>query len=95
MIQRFLLPRLQITTILQEETIYARRNALNTTTQSHGDAFSAMTQRILQSKSRVGEHTLMLLHLAYRPLKLNELQHALAVVQGIPSLEKTNIPPRK
>ena len=38
---------------------------------------------------------LLWLHLAYRPLKLHELQHALAVEQGDTQFEVDNIPSRK
>ncbi|KAI5783940.1 ankyrin repeat-containing domain protein [Peziza echinospora] len=95
----FLLPRLQIKTVLQEVTIWKRRNALATLPQSLDEAFSDMVGRILKTSSSLspslGERTLTLLHLAYRPLTLQEVQDALAVEPGTTERNESNVPCRE
>ena len=52
-------------------------------------------QKQSRSDAELGMQVLMWLHLAYRPLALKELQHALAVDNDHTELDPENIPPRK
>ena len=73
-----------------------RRKALKTLPMDLENTFEGVIGRIQQlptSQAQLGMRVLMWLHLAYRPLKLNELQHALAVDTtniGIGTLEVEN-----
>ena len=60
-------------------------------------AFDGVVQRIQQSRrhAQLGMAVLMWLHLAYRPLTLKELQHALAVQYGDSEFDDNNIPSQK
>jgi len=83
--------------VLEKTTISKRRKALGTLPTELYDTFEGTINRIQQSRAHVelGMKVLLWLHLAYRPLKLEELQHALAVEQGDTQFEVDNIPPRK
>ena len=96
-ISRFLLVSLNIDAILQETTIYHRRQKLNAMTDGLGlgDAYSATLDRIKRQggrKAKLGMATLMWISHAERPLKPDELCHALAVEIGSPDLNSDNIP---
>ena len=94
---RFLLVSLRIDAILQETTIYYRRQKLNAMTDGLGlgDAYGATLGRIKGQggrKARLGMAALMWISHAERPLKPDELCHALAVEIGSPNLNADNIP---
>ena len=96
-ISRFLLVSLNIDAILQETTIHRRRQKLNTMTDGLGlgDAYGATLDRIKGQggeKARLGMATLMWISHAERPLKPDELCHALAVEIGSPNLNSDNVP---
>ena len=93
----FLLVSLSIETILQESTIYRRRERLKTVTAGLGlgDAYGVTIERIKAQggdKSRLGMEALMWINHAERPLKVDELCHALAVDLGCRDFDTDNIP---
>ena len=83
MIPRFLLASLIITGILDETTIYQRREQLKRMTNGHGlgDAYGVTLDRIKQSggKSRLVMSVLMWISRSERPMSPEELCHALGV----------------
>ena len=94
---RFLLVSLNIDAILQETTIHQRRKKLNTMTDGLGlgDAYGATLSRIKgqgERKAKLGMAALMWISHAERPLKSDELCHALAVEIGSPNLNSDNVP---
>ena len=96
-ISRFLLVRLNIDVVLQETTIHRRRQKLSAMTDGLGlgDAYGATLDRIKRQggeKARLGMATLMWISHAERPLRADELCHALAVEIGSPSLNTDNVP---
>jgi len=96
-ISRFLLVSLNIDAVLQETTIHRRRQKLNSMTDGLGlgDAYGATLGRIKAQggeKARLGMATLMWISHAERPLKVDELCHALAVEIGSPGLDTDNVP---
>ena len=95
---RFLLPSLHIRIVLEGATIKQRRQALKTLPSTLGASFTSMIERIKKlppAHAKLGMQVLLWLHLAYRPLKLRELQHALAVELGDTELDEENIPSRE
>ena len=93
---RFLLVSLNIDVILQETTIYRRRQKLNAMTDGLGlgDAYGATLGRIKGQggeRSRLGMAALMWISHAERPLKPYELCYALAVEIGSPNLNPDNV----
>ena len=96
-ISRFLLVSLNIDAILQETTIYGRRQKLSALTDGLGlgDAYGATLDRIKRQggeKARLGMAALMWISHSERPLKAGELCHALAVEIGSPDLNTDNVP---
>ncbi|KAF8421785.1 hypothetical protein EV426DRAFT_565060, partial [Tirmania nivea] len=93
----FLLPALHIAMVLEQATISKRRKALRTLPTELNDTFAGVIKRIQQSRghAELGMKVLLWLHLAYRPLKLKELQHALAVEKDDSYFEVDNIPSQK
>ena len=93
---RFLLVSLNITAILDETTIYQRREQLKRMTdgRSLGDAYSATLDRIKQSggKSRLAMAALMWISKSERPMSADELCHALGVQVGSTKHNPDNIP---
>jgi len=94
---RFLLVSLNIDGVLQETTIHRRRQKLNSMTDGLGlgDAYGATLGRIKAQggeKARLGMAALMWISHAERPLKVDELCHALAVEIGSPGLNTDNVP---
>jgi len=94
---RFLLVSLNIDAILQETTIYHRRQKLNAMNDGLGlgGAYSATLSRINGQggrKTGLGMAALMWISHAERPLKPDELCHALAVEIGSPNLNSDNVP---
>jgi len=94
---RFLLVSLNIDAVLQETTIHRRRQKLSVMTDGLGlgDAYGATLSRIEKQggeKARLGMAALMWISYSERPLKVDELCHALAVEIGSPSLNTDNVP---
>ena len=94
---RFLLVSLNIDAILEESTIYRRRERLSRMASGLGlgDAYGATIERIKVQggdKSRLGMEALMWISHAERPLKANELSHALAVELGSTAFNNSNVP---
>jgi len=94
---RFLLVSLSIDAILQETTIHRRRQKLREMTDGLGleDAYSATLGRIKGQggeREKLGMAALMWISHSERPLKANELCHALAVEIGQPNLNVDNVP---
>lgn len=96
---RFLLPALHIARILDDFTISQRRKALESLPTTLYDTFTDVVRRIQtqrsKSQAKLGMKVLMWLHLAVRPLRLCELQHALSVETGQTVFDEKNIPPEK
>ena len=94
---RFLLVSLNIEAILQESTIYQRRERLKEMTDGLrlGAAYRATIERIKEqegNKSRLGIKALMWVSHAERPLKTVELCHALAVQLSSTEFNASNVP---
>ena len=96
---RFLLPALHIKMVLGMPTISQRYEALQKLPPNLYESFRTITTRIREclspSQAELGMQVLMWLHFAYRPLKLVELQHALAVKKNHTELDAHNIPSQK
>jgi len=94
---RFLLVSLNIDAILAEVTIHQRRKKLEEMTQGNGlsEAYTATLTRIKEQKghkSVLGFKALMWVLYSERPLRVEELCHALGVEIGSADLELENIP---
>jgi len=94
---RFLLVSLNLEAILQESTIYRRRERLKKIRGGLGlgDAYSATIERIKVQggdKSRLGIVALMWVSHAERSLSADELCHALAVELGSTNFSGDNVP---
>ena len=97
MVSRFLLVFLSIETILQEPTIYRRRQKLRTMKNGLdlGEAYAAMLGRIKAEggeKARLGMAVLMWISHSRRPLQVDELCHAIAIRIGSNDLDHDDIP---
>ena len=93
----FLLVSLNIDAILGELTPYQRRRKLDQMTRGDrlGDAYAATLSRVKaqhSGRSRLGVQVLMWVSHAGRPLRVEELCHALGVEQGSTDLNILNIP---
>ena len=93
---RFLLVSLNIDAILEEPTIYRRQERLSRMTNGLGlgDAYGTTIERIKAQgggKSRLGMEALMWISHSERPLKANELCHALAVELGSTDFKSGNV----
>ena len=96
-VNRFLLASLNMDAILAEATIHQRRQVLHRMTAGLGlqDAYDTTLDRIRQqggSKSKLGMEALMWVSHSERPLKLEELCHALGVELGAEELNRRNVP---
>ena len=94
---RFLLASLNIETILQESTIYRRRERLGKMTSGLGleGVYGATIERIRAQggdKSRLGMGALMWISYSERPLSPGELCHALAIELDSTDFNTSNIP---
>ena len=94
---RFLLVSLNIDAVLHESTISRRREKLSKMTNGLelGDVYDATIERIKAQdgdKSRLGMAALMWISHAERPLRADELCHALAVRLGSTDFDVGNIP---
>ena len=83
--------------VLQETTIHRRRQKLSAMTDGLGlgDAYGSTLDRIKRQggeKARLGMAAVMWISHSERPLKANELCHALAVEIGSPNLNTDNVP---
>ena len=97
MISRFFLASLDIDAVLAEATIHQRRKALHKMTQGLGlqDAYDTTLDRIRKqggSKSRLGMEALMWISHCERPLRSQELCHALGVELGTEDFIIQNVP---
>ena len=97
LVARFLLVSLNIDAILEEVTIYNRREKLEEMTKGKGlgDAYTATLARIRSqngSKSRLGMEALMWISHSERPLKALELCQALGVERGKTDYNFRNMP---
>jgi len=88
---RFLLVALHTDAVLGEFTISERREKLYQKVDDLDDAYSATLDRIRRQKGNISSlamATLMWISLAERPLRVNELRHALSVKTGaLPSAD--------
>ena len=96
-ISRFLLVSLNIDAILGEVTIRQRRRKLGEMTQGNGlsDAYTATLSRMKAQKgykSVIGLKVLMWVLYSERPLRADELCHALGVEVGSTDMDLENIP---
>jgi len=94
---RFLLALLSIETILQETTIYSRRQKLREMKNGLdlGGAYGATLGRIKAQggeKARLGMAVLMWISHSRRPLQMHELCHAIAIQIGSNDLDGDGIP---
>ena len=92
-----LLASLNMDAILAEATIHQRRQVLHRMTAGLGlqDAYDTTLDRIRQqggSKSKLGMEALMWVSHSERPLKLEELCHALGVELGAEDFNMRNVP---
>ena len=95
--RRFLLVSLNIDAILGEVTIRRRRKKLEEMTQGNGlsDAYTATLTRLKAQKghkSELGLKVLMWVLYSERPLRAQELCHALGVEIGSTDLDSENVP---
>jgi len=96
----FLLVSLSIDAILGEMTVHQRRKKLEGMTKGDGlgDAYAATLSRIKaqhRSRSILGMQVLMWVSHSERPLRVEELCHALGVEEGSTDLNTQNIPARE
>ena len=96
-VRRFLLVSLQIEAILKEVTIRQRRKKLAEMTRGNGlsDAYTITLTRLKAqkgNKSTLGLKVLMWVLYSERPLRTEELCHALGVELGSSDLDHENIP---
>ena len=94
---RFLLVSINIEAVLGEVTIGLRREKLEETARGNGlsDAYTANLARLKEqkgSKAAVGLKVLKWVLYSERPLRAEELCHALAVEMGSQDLDPKNIP---
>ena len=94
---RFLLVSLNIDAILGEVTIAQRRKKLEKMARGNGlsDAYTATLRRLKEqkgNKSVLGMKVLMWVSYSERPLRTEELCHALAVEIGSSDLDPNNLP---
>ena len=93
----FSLVSLSIDTILSESTVYRRWRRLNAMTDglSLRDAYGATVRRIMEQdgvEAGLGMAALMWVFHSERPLRVDELCHALAVEIGSADLDPKNVP---
>ena len=96
-VTRFLFASLGMDAILAGATIHQRRQALHRVANGLGfqDAYNTTLDRIRQqggSKSKLGMAALMWAFRCERPLRLEELRHALGVELGVEDLSIDNVP---
>ena len=94
---RFLLVSLKVEAILRETTIYRRRNRFNAMRDGLGlgDAYAATLERIGTQggeRAKLAMTALMWVCHSERPLRVEELCHALAVENGSAHFNNDNVP---
>jgi len=94
---RFLLASLNIAAILREATLRKRKEKLKQITSGLGlnDAYANTLNRIREqneNQSKLAMQALMWISRSERPLRVDELCHALAVEIGSPHLDPDNVP---
>jgi ankyrin repeat protein len=92
---RFLLARLHMDSLVTKGTRKAVREALKTLPKELESTYQEAMQRIQSQNDddkQLAERVLYWISFAFRPLALNELQHALAVEFGESELDEENIP---
>ena len=94
---RFLLASLNIEAILGVITISQRRKKLREMARGNGlsDAYTATLARLKaqgKTRARFGQQALMWVLFSVRPLRAEELCHALGVETGSAELDQKNIP---
>src|SRR5579862_9596989 len=95
---RFLLPTLQIRTILQATTIRDRDEALKTLPSNLDEAFNGTMIRVTEQSQELFKKAVKIMawiHLVERPLTVDELLCSLAIKDGDRSLDPRGIPVRK
>jgi len=97
MVSSFLLVSLTIDAVLSVPTLRGRRKTLDEITKgdSLGDAYAETLSRVQaqpRSRSKLGMQVLMWLSHSERPLRVDELRHALGVEEGSGDLNIRNIP---
>ena len=97
MVSSFLLVSLNIDAILSELTLHQRRKKLGEMIKgdSLGDAYTATLSRVQaqpKNRSKLGMQVLMWVSHSERPLRIDELCHALGVEKGSSDLNIRNIP---
>jgi hypothetical protein len=95
---RFLLPTLQIRAVLQETTIRDRNEVLDQLPSSLDEAFAGSMIRIEQqpeSQYNKAAKIIAWIHLAERPLTVDELQCCLATRDGDRLFDREGIPTRE
>ena len=97
MVSRFLLVSLIMDAVLEDATIHQRSQTLYKMTKGFGldDAYSTTLDRIREqrgNRARLGMEALMWISCSVRPLKAEELCHALAVEVGATDLNVQNVP---
>jgi len=93
----FLLVSLKIDAILSELTLHQRRKKLDEMSKGDGlgDAYAATLSRVQaqpRSRSKLGMQVLMWVSHSERPLRVDELCHALGTEEGSSDLNIRNIP---
>jgi len=96
-VSSFLLVSLNMDAILSEMTLHKRRKKLDEMTKGErlGDAYAETLSRMKEqpgSRSKLGLEVLMWVSHAERPLRVDELRHALGVEEGSADLNIRNIP---
>ena len=87
---RFLLPTLHIKMVLGRHTDSQRWKALKSLPTDLYNSFQGIISRI-RDFTNIRMQVLMWIHFAYRPLKIAELQHALAIEKDQTKFDKYNI----
>jgi len=99
-LSRFLLVTLNIEAIMGETSLARRKKMLQKVATTGVDLDTVYAQTLQQvrhqkgDRSRVGMEVLMWISHAERPLRIDELRHALAVEIGSTDLDAENIPPQ-
>ena len=91
------MPALHIRIVLEARTKERRRKALGALTTKLGDAFGSTIERIKRQPEDSADQAMQVLlwvHLAERPLLVDELLHALATEIGHRDLHRDNFPGR-
>jgi hypothetical protein len=97
-LSRFLIAPLQIESLKSCTTVNELRKTAESLSSDIGDTYSSTWERIkAQSESAVALATRIIVWLTYasRPLKITELQHALAVQRGAETFDDDDVAPEE